>query len=67
MFATALENFHQELNTRVFEVPEPLKKAALGIEVASKTLVGLKELVEHEDFDDVPQEIHFLSISNPAR
>ncbi|RXG12898.1 RteC protein [Leeuwenhoekiella aestuarii] len=66
MFATALHNFHQELNTRVFVVPEPLKKAALGIEVASKTLVNLKELVEQEDFEDVPQEIHFFKHLKPC-
>ncbi|MBQ52327.1 MAG: hypothetical protein CMF35_11695, partial [Leeuwenhoekiella sp.] len=66
MFTTAIKKFHQDLNTQVLVVSEALKKAELGIEVASKTLVGLKELVEQEDFEDVPQEIYFFKHLKPC-
>ncbi|WP_167597751.1 RteC domain-containing protein [Leeuwenhoekiella sp. ZYFB001] len=66
MFATTLQNFHHELKTQVFVIPETLKKAEVGIEVASKTLICLKELVEQEDFEDVPHEIHFFKHLKPC-
>ena len=47
-------------------VPDALKKAELGIEVAAKTLARLKELVEQEDFEDVPQEINFFKHLKPC-
>jgi len=66
MFATAIKNFQKDLNVRVMVVPEALKKAELGIEIASKTLLILRELVEEEDFEDVPQEIHFFKHLKPC-
>lgn len=66
MFATAIQHFYDELNSRVMVVPEALKKAEFGIEIASKALARLKELVEQEDFDTVPCEINFFKNLKPC-
>ena len=54
MFDTEIHNFHTMLNTQVLCIIDPLKKADAGIEIANNSLSKLKELVEQEDFENVP-------------
>lgn len=66
MFDTEIHNFHTMLNTQVLCIIDPLKKADAGIEIANNSLSKLKELVEQEDFENVPEEIDFFKNIKPC-
>ncbi|RXG21708.1 RteC domain-containing protein [Leeuwenhoekiella marinoflava] len=66
MFTTEIHNFHQLLHTQVLGLVDPLKKANAGIEIANDSLSKLKEIVEQEDFENVPEEIDFFKHIKPC-
>ena len=66
MFTSEIHNFHQLLNTQVLGLIDPVKKANSGIEIANDSLSKLKEIVEQEDFDNVPEEIDFFKNIKPC-
>lgn len=66
MFTSEIHNFHQLLNTQVLGLIDPVKKANTGIEIANDSLSKLKEIVEQEDFDNVPEEIDFFKNIKPC-
>ena len=66
MFTTEIHNFHQLLNTQVLVQMDSLKKANTGIEIANDSLSKLKEIVEQEDFENVPEEINFFKNIKPC-
>lgn len=66
MFDSEIHNFHTNLNTAVLGILDPLKKADAGIEIANDSLSKLKELVEREDFENVPEEIDFFKNIKPC-
>ena len=66
MFTSEIHNFHQLLNTQVLGLIDPVKKANSGIEIANDSLSKLKEIVEQEDFENVPEEIDFFKNIKPC-
>ena len=66
MFDDVINSFHNELNTKVMVIPDPLKKADAGIDLCNNTLSILKELIEKEDFENVPEEIEFFKSVKPC-
>tara|TARA_B100002049_G_C16065020_1_gene369989 strand:- start:274 stop:1104 length:831 start_codon:yes stop_codon:yes gene_type:complete len=66
MFTSEIHNFHQLLNTQVLGLIDPVKKANTGIEIANDSLSKLKEIVEQEDFENVPEEIDFFKNIKPC-
>ena len=66
MFTSEIPNFHQLLNTQVLGLIDPVKKANSGIEIANDSLSKLKEIVEQEDFENVPEEIDFFKNIKPC-
>ena len=67
MFDDVIYDFHNRLNAGVINIPDPLKKADTGIELCNLTLSRLKELIEKEDFENVPDEIDFFKKRGYAR
>ncbi|WP_281682136.1 RteC domain-containing protein [Zunongwangia profunda] len=66
MFDDVIYDFHNRLNAGVINIPDPLKKADTGIELCNLTLSRLKELIEKEDFENVPDEIDFFKNIKPC-
>ena len=66
MFDAEIHTFHNELNTQVLTLLDPLKKASAGIEVANNSLSRLKEHVEQDDFENATEEIDFFKNIKPC-
>ncbi|WP_423820438.1 RteC domain-containing protein [Salinimicrobium sp. TIG7-5_MAKvit] len=66
MFDEIIHNFHNQLSTQVMEIPQPLKKADAGIDLCNTTLSVLKDHIEKEDFENVPDEIEFFKNIKPC-
>ncbi|WP_229793676.1 RteC domain-containing protein [Salinimicrobium marinum] len=66
MFDDVIHSFHKALSTKILDIPDSLKKADAGIDLCNNTLSQLKELIEKEDFENVPDEIEFFKNIKPC-
>ena len=65
MFKSTIEEFNKKVNIIISIEDNHLKKAIDGINLCNKTLATLKERVEQNDFDTVPDEINFFKNIKP--
>lgn len=66
MFESILENFREEVQKIMKEKEQSyLTRANLGIDLCNKTIFTLKEIIDREDFDTVPNEINFFKEVKP--
>jgi len=66
MFDDVIHEFHNSLNAKVLPLPNPLKKADKGIDIANQTLSKLKDIVDKEDFENPGEEIEFFKKVKPC-
>ena len=66
VFDDVIHSFHRELSTEILIIPDPLKKADAGIDLCNNTLSRLKDFIEKEDFETVPDEIEFFKNVKPC-
>lgn len=65
MFKNTIEDFNYKINLIIYSEENHLKKATGGIDLCNKTVSKLKEIVEQNDFETVPDEIDFFKNIKP--
>lgn len=65
MFKNTISDFNHKINSIIHSEENHLKKANEGIDLCSKTVSKLKEMVEQNDFETVSAEIDFFKNTKP--
>jgi hypothetical protein len=65
MFKNTIEDFNYKINLIIYSEENHLKKATGGIDLCNKTVSKLKEIMEQNDFETVPDEIDFFKNIKP--